>query len=209
MHLESSPRFAPRSTARRAVHRAAVLLCLLVLLTLPSAAAAELVLSAAGGYFDPWEGDSGYEFRGSIMGQFGAGGHWRAGGEFAYREFESDFFNVSGVDVDAYRIGGLFHYIFLPDSFLQPYAGVKINLAVNVLDEDRIEAARPELDVTGIGSGFGVGGIAGVDLALGDHFALFGEVVLSADAQFTSESDDIDVENIGGFSGLGGVRIKF
>lgn len=209
MRIAPIPPRTPNARPPLGRARTALPSALLLLLTLPGLASAGVVLSAGGGYFEPWDGDSGYEARGSILGQFGEGGHWRAGGEFDYRSFESELFNVSGVDVEAYRIGGLFHYVFLPDFFLQPYIGVKLDLAVNVIDEDTIEDARPELDVTGVGTGVGVGGIAGMDLALGDHFALFGEVVLSADAQLTDESGDLDVENVGGVSALAGLRVKF
>jgi hypothetical protein len=176
-------------------------------LLLPSVGQAELTVGAQGGVFDPWDGDTGYAVAGHVLASLGEG-HFRIGGEFEFRDYSSEFFGVSDVDVQSYHLRALAHYGFNPDG-INPYAGLGLGIAVNVVDTDAIEAANPSLDVfEDVGFGIGAVGILGIEIPLGGLVSLYGEGRASVDVQLT-DSDDVDVENLGGLSGLGGVRIRF
>lgn len=172
-------------------------------------AAAQTGVSLQAGAFQPWTGDVGNEFAGSVLTRVGRERSFRLGGEFMYREFETEFFGVDDIELESWRLAFVFHYVILPRAFIQPYLGAKFNVAVNLVDGDAIEAARPELDVIDVGTGVGIAGVVGFDVPIGDHFAIYGEGTFSADLQLTDEGGDLDTENIGGVSGVGGIRILF
>lgn len=172
-------------------------------------ALAQTGISLQAGVFEPWTGQDGYEIGGSVLTRIGGEGRFRLGGEFMYREFETEYFNVSDIDTQSFRLAFVAHYLLIPDGIFHPYIGGKVNIAVNVIDGDAVEAARPQLDVIDVGTGAGVAGTAGLELQLGDHFAIYTEVNASADVQLTDEDGSLDAENIGGVSGVGGVRVLF
>jgi hypothetical protein len=173
-----------------------------------STARADFEIGLGGGGFVPWEGNSGYAVVGQIMGSLEPR-NWRFGGEFQYRDFETDYFSVSGVQTQQFALQGFFHYRFFAESMVTPYAGAGIGIAINVIDDDKIEDQKPALDVSPVGGGAGIFGIGGLELLLGDTVTLFGEMRLSADVQLTDKGGSIDAENIGGFTGLGGIRLRF
>ena len=174
---------------------------------IPSAKGIEI--GGGGGIISPWKGEDGFSVVGQLMGSTESR-HWRFGGEFEYRDYSSEFFGVNGVDVESYQIRALVHYLFLPDAFITPYIGLGIGISVNVIDKDKIERARPGVDVfnkTGVSGG--VLALLGLELPLGDHFAFFGEGRVGVDVQLTSTEGDIDTENLGGVGGIGGIRLRF
>jgi hypothetical protein len=88
---------------------------------------------------------------------------------------------------------------------------------VNVIDGTAVKRGNPDIvDVTDFGLGLGVLGLAGVEVPVSKTIALFLEGRAGVDFQLTSQtnssdssSGDIGVSNLGGFSGLGGVRVQF
>jgi hypothetical protein len=175
-------------------------------------ARAQLSAGAAGGVAVPWDGDSGYSVAGDVMYRL-RGKPWRFGGEFEFRKYKSEFFGVSGVEVEAYQMRILAHYLFALGP-LVPYVGVGLHTSINEADDDEIELALPGRSVDGTGTGMGVTAIAGLEIPLADFLSLFAESRLGVEAQFSEEDDgydddDVEVENLGGFSGRGGIRIRF
>jgi hypothetical protein len=82
-------------------------------------------------------------------------------------------------------------------------------MSVNVIDEDEIEDAMPgAFVISEVGVGVGALGILGIEIPLGDHFALFGEGRAGVEVQLT-DAGGVDVENIGGVGGMFGLRIRF
>jgi hypothetical protein len=69
--------------------------------------------------------------------------------------------------------------------------------------------------VNKFGFGLGLLGLVGVEVPLGATVAAFAEGRASVDLQLTNLSDssddsgDIGVENLGGVTGIGGIRIRF
>jgi hypothetical protein len=191
---------------RRAAAIAVVAACGL----LAGPAAAQFTMSAGAGYFQPWHGDGGGDFRGSLGATFGREKRFRLSGEFSYREFETELFNVDDVEVESYRLALVFHYRLMPDAVIQPYLGVRYGIAVNLIDDEAIERGRPgNVAVDGIGSGIGIGGIVGLEIPIGPHLFLFSEANLGAEIQLVEDDDDLEVEEIGGVSGLAGLRLVF
>jgi hypothetical protein len=98
-----------------------------------------------------------------------------------------------------------------------------LSLHINVWDVDRIEDERPGLDIDGsTSSSGGIMGVAGLEVPLGDHFSIFAEARADASVQFTQECttaiingffvevcDDVDSSQLGGATGMLGVRYQF
>ena len=85
----------------------------------------------------PWDGDTGFSVHGHLLFK-PEDRPWRFGCEFEFRDYESEFFDVSDVDIQSYKLNGFINYLFTLDT-IKPYAGLGISLAVNVIDDDEID----------------------------------------------------------------------
>jgi len=177
---------------------------------------------AGGGYFAPWQGDGGGQGRFEVLAS-SPSGHFRVGGEFVYREFETRLFDVSDVDVDAYHFDVVFHYVPTPGGF-SPYVGGGLGLQVNDVDQREVTSGNPAIVVRDdVGLGFGVFAVLGLEVPLGERFALFAEGRASLALQAVGRDDDgfgyadydengvddVDIEDMGGASGTAGLRFRF
>jgi len=205
-HFKENPMCRSGKMKRSRIMAPLACAAILCALALPSVGSAELQLGVGGGVFSPWEGDLGYTIGGSLLYQFENDRPWRVGAEISYRKSSSEFFGVSDVNVWSIRVQAQGHYVFRPGK-LTPYLGLGIGFSVNTLDEDKLEDAGWSVD-QGTGAGFAVDGIVGVEAPLGWRLSIFGEGRFGADIQLT-DSDDLDAENIGGISGVAGLRIRF
>lgn len=178
-------------------------------------ARAQLSAGAGGGVVIPWDGNAGYSVSGEVLYRL-AGRAWRFGGEFEYRGYESQLFGVHDVDIDSYQLRVLAHYLFELGP-VSPYLGVGIQTSLNVIDDGAIEAVLG-VPVDETGASIGATLIAGVELPLAASVSAFAEARVSVDAQLTEEEDDyysyyddddVDVEELGGFTGRAGLRIRF
>jgi hypothetical protein len=198
---------------------AAGLLALALVAGLAAAPArAQLSLGAAGGVVVPWDGNTGYSVSGEVSYRL-AGRPWRFGGEFEYRHYESQLFGVEGVEIHSYQLRVFAHYLFELGP-IRPYLGAGIQTSLNAIDDDAIEAVL-SVPVDETGGALGATAIAGLELPLADLVSAFVEARVSVDAQLTEEDhyddyyyyyyddDDVDVEDLGGFSARGGLRIRF
>jgi hypothetical protein len=104
---------------------------------------------------------------------------------------------------------------------------VGLGLGVNLIDDEAIEEfileTTPDaidVDVSPAGLSVGVFGLIGLQIPLGDHVRIFSEGRFGGDWQLTGkqvvdtgsgsdEETDIDVENLGGLSAIGGIRFVF
>lgn len=189
--------------------RGSILGASVLALAVASPASAGFLMGAGGGVFGPYDGNTGFAIVGQAMGEIGDG-HWRFGGEFQYRDFKSEFFKVQDVEVQMFQLQAFTHYRFLPDAPVTPYVGVGIGLAVNVIDTDRIERERPNVDVfNSAGVGVGGFGVLGIEVPAGPHVVFFVEGRATGDVQITQTNGNTDTENLGGGEGLAGVRIRF
>lgn len=178
-------------------------------------------VGVGGGVFQPWDGKVG---GGGMIQGFAVllDGHLRIGGEFEGRTYETRVFSVDDVDVQSYVLRPQAQWVFFPKS-ITPYLGLGLSLHVNVWDQREIERARPGLDLDGnVGTSGGIVGIAGVEAPLGDHLSVFLEGRADASVQFTQECatvvvngflvdvcDDVKSNQLGGATGLLGVRFRF
>jgi hypothetical protein len=190
----------------------------LIVSGVPAVASADVFLSGAGGVFSPYEGQAG--FTGSVQVLGGAADqkgmvHLRGGGEIEYRSYKSSVFGVHNVGFESGSVRGIVQYHFLLDA-IDPYVGGGFGFDFNVFDADEVERQRPELSVTRFGYGLGLLGLLGVEVPIGSTFALFAEGRASVSFQLTEtkesgfdSSGDIGVENLGGVTGIGGIRFRF
>jgi len=188
----------------------ALALAALLLAFAPAAGAAEL--GAGGGAFVPWNGSGGFAVGGQLL---RSGERTRFGVELQYREFEATFFDVDDVPVQSIGVGAVFHYLLRTEGRLRPYLGASLGMAVNLIDEDAVEAGLPPGSEVVLGAGIGLGGsgIAGLDIGLTDRLSLYAEARAGVQFQLTTTEgggdEGLDVENLGGFQGLGGLRLRF
>ncbi len=171
----------------------------------------KVVLSGAGGIFNPFDGKTGFSGLGQLM--FQTSPQVRFGGEFELRDYQAELFKVNNVDIQSFILRGIGLFFLRPEG-VSPYIGAGIGFSVNNFDENEVEKRRPSIRIKNdIGLGFGVLGLVGVEVPVGDRFAFFVEGRASADFQVTNTEepggDETDIENIGGISGLGGIRLRF
>jgi hypothetical protein len=181
------------------------------------------MLGLGGGYYAPWQGDSGHQAQFELLG-VSPSGRFRIGGEFTYREFDTRVFDVKDVEVDAYSVDLLMHFVPNPGGFT-PYFGVGLGLQANDFRKRDIQLGNPALDVRDdIGLGFAVLGLLGLELPISPDVALFAEGRLNLAYQITGKNnvgnrvyadwyeegaDKAEVEDLGGGSAMFGVRFRF
>ncbi len=168
------------------------------------------VVGVGGGYFVPWQGNGGHASTVHVLAA-SPGGHFRVGGEFLYRSYETRIFDVNDVDIDTYEVNVALHYLFNPGG-ISPYLGLSTGLLVNKIRKTEVQDRRPEIRVSeDVGVGWGVAAIAGLEIPLSDHFAFYGEVRAGVAGQDTDQDDhgDRETEDVGGATGILGIRYRF
>ena len=171
-----------------------------------------VVISGGGGIFYPFQGKSG--FNGVVQAAGNISSQERLGVELEFRKYETELFNVKNIDTRSYIIRGIGQYYFRPHG-ISPYIGLGINFALNVFDEDEIEKKRSSINVKrGWGFGFGIMGLLGVEVPMGQQLAFFAEGRVSGDSQLSnyknrSGKNKIRLESLSGLTGMGGIRMRF
>ena len=194
-----------------------VALALLFALVTP---AAGVEFAAGGGSFFPWDGDSGPSVLGQVGGRVKE--NWRLLGEFEYRDYSTELLGVDNVDIRGYGLRFIAHYMFLPEGVVNPYVGAGVGLTLQDLDEGKVERVLEQTfgsaDVTPVALSVALMGILGLEVPLGDHFALFGEGRVGADIALSrtevdtgngNSDDNLDTENLGGLHAIGGLRVRW
>lgn len=181
------------------------------------------VLGGGAGFGEPWQGSGGVAANGHALAS-SPSGRFRIGVDFLYREWETRIFEVSDVDVDSYEINLVFHYVPFPKALATPYVGAGLGIQIHDVSKTEVESASgfDVRDDTGLGYGFT--GILGVEVSLGPHVGLFAEGRLTAAYMLTGEDeddnelyadyyhrgvDDVEVEDSGAATALGGIRLRF
>jgi len=159
-----------------------------------------------GGKFVPFDGNSGYVVTGGL--HLPVLSQVLVGGELEYRQFKTKFLGVWGVDTRSFAFRGIGKFLLFQKGFT-PYAGGGFSIAINVIDTEKIERERPSIDVFDkVGMGSGIFGLVGFLVPVYSKVSFFAEGRASFDIQLT-EFEGTEVENLGGFSGLGGVVFHF
>jgi len=170
-----------------------------------------VIISGGGGIFYPFQGRSGFNALVQVMGIVSP--QERFGVELEFRKYETEFFNAKNIDTKSYIVRGIGQYFFRSHG-ISPYVGLGLNLAVNDFDGNEVERKEPSVDVkTGWGIGYGVTGLVGIEVPVGD-IAFFGEGRVSGDFQVTiyekrSGKNKVNFESLSGFTGMGGIRMRF
>ncbi|MFQ5728844.1 MAG: outer membrane protein [Waddliaceae bacterium] len=174
-------------------------------------------LSIGGGNFNPSDGESGTAFLGQFLHK---NGNTRFGGEIEYRDFEATLFEVQKVETQSFIIRGVGVYMFRPEG-ISPYIGGGIGVAINIIDGDKIEQTLSQgnttlVVVSDVGAGFGLVGLIGIEAPVSSDLIFFAEGRISGDFQLTqieglntAGEEEIEIENLGGVTVLGGVRFRF
>ncbi len=171
-----------------------------------------VIISAGGGIFYPFKGKPGFNAVVQASGKISP--QERFGVELEYRNSEVELFNAKDIDTQSFIVRGIGQYFFRPNG-ISPYVGLGINFAINVFDEKEIERKRSSINITqGWGFGYGLLGLMGVEVPVGGDIAFFGEGRVSGDIQFTrfkkrSGKNKLSVESLSGFTGMGGLRMRF
>jgi hypothetical protein len=189
-------------------------------------ASADTFFSAGAGANVPWEGDTGY----SVMGSVGTTlftDFVRLAGEFEYRNSETqlDLSSVSpglgtiGMSVKTYDLRAIARWVVFPHS-ITPYVGFGAGFKLVAADDRELKQALADalsipISTLGETQSYGVSagflGLAGLEVPLfNEHFALYAEIR----ADYTWELTDgvsrvLDNDNLGSFTGMGGVRLRF
>lgn len=159
----------------------------------------------------PWSSsaDQGSSFVGQLLGG-GFGDRLRLGGEFEYRRYEIELFDLEGVGVQSYDVRAVLQAVPFPDG-ISPYGGIGIGLQIVDLSDDRIDDALRGAGVDVDTVGFAAGGIGflGLQGPLGDHVSLFieGRASLAFDAD--ENLDALDASDLGAVTGMAGIRVRF
>ena len=164
------------------------------------------------GAFFPWQGDPGYMLSLQLLGS-GASARSRWGGEFEYRNFETRVAGVSGVDMESFILRGMWQQHFRPEAFVTPYVGLGLGVAINVVDDRKIDRNRGE-DIRGsTGAGLDAIFMMGIRALIrgAEYMSVFaeGRVGVGFDMTGRNDEDGVEVEQIGGVSLNGGIRFRF
>jgi len=174
-------------------------------------ACAGLVLTGAGGWFEPWDGSGGFSVLGQALASLAHDGRFRVGGEFEYHRYETELFGASDIRMETFALRGIFNYVLLPSAPVRPYVGAGLGTEFQHIDSHEIEKQKGDDKVQSFGSGLSILGILGVEVPLGQHLSVFAEGRLGYSMLVTIFKDTHDpaVEYTGGAHGLGGLRIRF
>ena len=162
--------------------------------------------SLGGGKFVPFDGHSGFVATGGLF--LPVLSHVLVGGELEYRQFKTKFLGVRGVESKSVAFRAMAKFLLFQKGFT-PYAGGGFSIALNIIDTEKIERERPGIEVFDkVGMGSGIFGLVGVLVPVNSNVSFFAEGRASFDIQLT-HFEETEVENLGGFSGLGGVVFYF
>jgi hypothetical protein len=191
-----------------AFHLTAVAVALLV--GAPAAGAGHV--SMQGGGFVPWQGDAGYSLLFQLLGS-NASAKARFGSEFEYRNFDSKIMEVSDVKVESYVIRAIWQQHFLPEAPVTPYFGLGLGIAINEVDDRKVDRVRGR-NMRG-STGAGIDGLVmfGVQARIPgvDYMSIYAEGRVGFTYDFVGREDKsgVEAENLGGVTGSAGIRFEF
>ena len=184
----------------------------LAALLAPTAAHADLHVGLGLGGALPWDpdNDTGLSVAGSITGG-GFGDRLRIGGEFEFRDTETEILSVSGVDTRTYDIRAIVQFVPFPN-YLSPYVGLGIGLQIIHLDDDRIEnfATANGASIGAVGLGTGAVAMVGLNVPLTSDVDLFVEGRTDISVELTDNFEDaLQPKDLSTFTGMLGLRLNF
>jgi hypothetical protein len=184
-----------------------------------SPAAAETYVGASGGAMVPYEGGVGWTLVGEI-GTDWASKWFRLGAEFVFSDLDQPanltWVGLPSVTVEmrTYEINFIGRYVLFP-GHITPYVGAGGGFILVDVNDSALQRALgvPLIFQTGSSTGIGGGllGLVGLEIPL---FSKAINVYVEARADYYWEFTDnlkplIDEKNYSGFSGIGGLRVRF
>jgi hypothetical protein len=167
-----------------------------------------LHVSTGAGVFLPWDGDTGFDVIALVHKGLGSDRFW-LGGELEYRRYEAELKRGYDPVYDTFAVRFSFQYHPFPEAPVSPYAGIGVGLQLSRVDETHSRGERVRHAVSG---GTTLLGLAGVDLGAG----LLGPLTLFAEARVGNTADvwdrkggNLQLDQIDGFTGMGGLRLRF
>ena len=171
-----------------------------------------LHLSIGSGVFSPWDGDSGYNVSGTLHAGLGSDRFW-VGGEFEYRHFEGRIKQNFRPDYNSFVLRFNFQYHPFPKAVVSPYMGIAVGVVLNKVDDNHQSGGvnagdRVRSDVSG---GFSMVGLAGLEIPLvRERVQVFAEGRLGNTSDlWKRKGGNYQMDQIGGVTGMGGLRFSF
>jgi hypothetical protein len=187
-----------------------VALTAVLLVGAPASGDGHLAMQAGG--FVPWQGDAGYSLLLQLLGS-NASAKARFGGELEFRSFDSKIIGVSDVDVDSYVIRALWQQHFLPDGPVTPYIGLGLGVAINDVDDHKVDRVKGRNVRSSTGAGPDGVFMLGIQAKVPgvDYLSIYGEGRVGFTVDFIARNDEsgLETENLGGASGSAGLRFRF
>lgn len=182
----------------------------LLLAAAPASGDGHMAVQAGG--FVPWQGDAGPSFLLQMLGS-NASAKARFGGEFEYRRFDSKIIGVSDVDVESFVVRAVWQQHFVPDGPITPYIGLGLGLAVNDVDDHKVDRVKGRNVRSSTGAGPDGVFMLGIQAKLPgvDYLSVYGEgrVGFTVDIIGRNDESGLESENLGGASGSAGLRFRF
>ena len=184
----------------------------------PIKSEAKVSINAGSGMFIPSSGgDNGGIFKAGL--DFAVGSHFIVGGYLRYKTLKTTFFDVENVGINSYGFIVESKYL-LTKTKVQPYIGVGLGYAAYTYEEDVVKKGllkkygKPATPENSVATSIVVTGLFGVNFNVSSHLTLFTELKYEGDFAATelknnSGNNNINFENLGGFSPMAGLRITF
>jgi hypothetical protein len=173
-------------------------------------ASAPVHLSLGSGVFVPWDGDTGYNVSGTVHVALGSNRFW-LGGEFEYRRFDADVKQDFRPTYNSFALRFNFQYHPFPDFVLSPYVGIAVGAVLNKVDDNHSRVDPSDKLRSDLSGGLTLLGLAGVEVPLfTQQLQLFAEVRLGNTSDlWKRKGGNYQIDQIDGFTGMGGVRFRF
>ena len=165
-------------------------------------------LSAGGGVFQPWDGDRGFNVNASAHVGVGSDRFW-IGGEVEYRRYEAEFKRDYQPDSNTAAFRFSFQYHPFPWWPVSPYVGIQTGFAFHIVSDQEDDAGDSVRNEGSIG--FSLVGLAGVEFPLFSdrlHLYIEGRVDNTSDI-WKRKGGNYQVDQVGGYSGMSGLRMRF
>jgi hypothetical protein len=170
-----------------------------------------LHVSLGSGVFLPWDGNRGHNVSLTVHKGFGSDRFW-VGGEFEWRHFEAEVKQDFRPDYNSFALRFQFQYHPFPKAVVSPYLGIAVGVMLNKVDDNHSHIDPTDKVRSDLSAGMTLLGLAGLEVPvpLLDRLRLFGEArVGNASDIWKRKGGNYQMDQIGGFTGMGGLRLRF
>ena len=137
----------------------------------------------------------------------------RFGGEFEFRSLESNIIGVARVDVESYVIRGIWQQHFAPDAPVTPYIGLGLGVAINHVDDRKVDRGNGRNVRSSTGAGPDGLFMLGLQARIPgiEYLSLYAEGRIGFTYDFIARNgrSGLEDEQLGGGSANTGIRFRF